>query len=606
MAEMIPDRLPSGASAGEKRVFEVLQRLPDNCIVYYEPVVNNRYPDFIVIVPELGLFVIEAKGWYPAHIEGGDSNFVRIKSKGHTENQKHPIRQARDYMRDLMDAARNHGSCAGLLSSDKTYEGRFIFPFGHFAVLNNIRREQLDGSGLSQLFPANKVMARDEFDQLANASADALIAAFKGFFDPWWTFPPLDDAQISILRAIIHPEIILAKAARASDASRNSLKTLDVRQERLQRKVGDGHRILYGVAGSGKTVILIARARLLAEDRDKKILFLCYNRPIAEHIRDMLSSHGNIVCQHFHAWGSRHNVRFDEQENEDSYGERLLDKLERGEGDANRFDAVLIDEAQDFAKSWFQCAKLALKEPDDGDLLIAGDGTQMVFKRRPFTWKDAGIAATGRTIHKSFDLHINYRNTKELIEIASVFARSGGSDPEQSFSGEKPDASSAIRRGAYPSLLGAPSRAAECDCAVEQIRSWLAAGVKPEEIAVLYRALPQKDRPIFTRFIHELKTVVPVYWPKGKIGEPRGAVTLLTAHACKGLQWRAVLILWADQFPYSHDPEEWKLERGLIYVAMTRAEDELVLTRSAHSPFTDEIEAALAAAEAGPAVKAAE
>ena len=41
MAEMIPDRLPSGASAGEKRVFEAPQRLPDNCIVYYEPVAGK-------------------------------------------------------------------------------------------------------------------------------------------------------------------------------------------------------------------------------------------------------------------------------------------------------------------------------------------------------------------------------------------------------------------------------------------------------------------------------------------------------------------------------------------------------------------------------------
>jgi superfamily I DNA/RNA helicase len=64
-------------------------------------------------------------------------------------------------------------------------------------------------------------------------------------------------------------------------------------------------------------------------------------------------------------------------------------------------------------------------------------------------------------------------------------------------------------------------------------------------------------------------------------------------HSCKGLQWRAVLILWADLLPYGRDPEQWKLERGLMYVAMTRAEDELVLTRSGCSPFTGEIEAAL-------------
>jgi len=67
-------------------------------------------------------------------------------------------------------------------------------------------------------------------------------------------------------------------------------------------------------------------------------------------------------------------------------------------------------------------------------------------------------------------------------------------------------------------------------------------------------------------------------------------------HSCKGLQWRAVLILWADLLPYGREPEQWKLERGLMYVAMTRAEDELVLTRSGYSPFSGEIEAALSRA----------
>jgi hypothetical protein len=63
MAETIPDRLPATASAGEGRVFAALQRLPDNCIVYYEPVVGARYPDFLVLIPDLGLLVIEVKGW---------------------------------------------------------------------------------------------------------------------------------------------------------------------------------------------------------------------------------------------------------------------------------------------------------------------------------------------------------------------------------------------------------------------------------------------------------------------------------------------------------------------------------------------------------------
>ena len=62
MAQMIPDRLPEKASKGEERVFSLLKRLPDECIVYYELVIRNRYPDFIVIFPSVGVLVIEVKG----------------------------------------------------------------------------------------------------------------------------------------------------------------------------------------------------------------------------------------------------------------------------------------------------------------------------------------------------------------------------------------------------------------------------------------------------------------------------------------------------------------------------------------------------------------
>ena len=78
MAEMIPDRLPSGASAGEKKVFALLQQLPDDVIVYYEPVVADRYPDFIVIIPSLGLLVIEVKGWYPNLLDDHPWKFIYL------------------------------------------------------------------------------------------------------------------------------------------------------------------------------------------------------------------------------------------------------------------------------------------------------------------------------------------------------------------------------------------------------------------------------------------------------------------------------------------------------------------------------------------------
>ena len=54
-----------------------------------------------------------------------------------------------------------------------------------------------------------------------------------------------------------------------------ALVVLDRKQENNARKIGEGHRIIYGVAGSGKTVLLIARAKWL-HDRDPGQRSCCF------------------------------------------------------------------------------------------------------------------------------------------------------------------------------------------------------------------------------------------------------------------------------------------------------------------------------------------
>jgi hypothetical protein len=94
--------------------------------------------------------------------------------------------------------------------------------------------------------------------------------------------------QIDIFRSVIHPEVVIR-------ASETDLAVLDLRQERNARALGDGHRIVYGVAGSGKTVLLIARAKLLAEDPEKRILVLCYNRLPAQRLAVALAGHRHVT-----------------------------------------------------------------------------------------------------------------------------------------------------------------------------------------------------------------------------------------------------------------------------------------------------------------------
>jgi superfamily I DNA/RNA helicase len=513
---------------------------------------------------------------------------------GTIKKNKHPIRQAKEYKFRLMDIAREHPEKAALIQRNGANDGKFIFPFGHMAILNNCTRQHLDERGLSKVFPASKVLSRDEFETL---SSSQLIDQLKKCFDPWWPFPPLSERQVSVLRSIIHPQIVISPA-QANQTEQPTLHMLDLRQERNARSLGEGHRIIYGVAGSGKTVILLYRARAISEYSDKRVLILCYNRELAEYFRERFANTSNVTCLNFHQWGGqRSGVRYKEGEDEEQYGARLLTRLQGGEGDAHKYDAVFIDEAQDFSKTWFLCAKLALKEVNDGDLLIVGDASQSLYRRRGFTWAEAGINAIGRTINKRFDLDKNYRNTREILKIAAEFVATEGAqtDPEAHLQPIKPDPNIALRSGPLPEMLSASTVEGELRAAIKKIDAWLQKGLKPPEIAVLYRANSKS-------WVDDLASLiskhVAVNW-RGRSRSPDlqnpSGVFLSTIHSAKGLQWRAVLVMRIDMMPYNPEPSgdiaaNERVERGLMYVAMTRAEEMLAFTRSSLNGFASRIQ----------------
>lgn len=65
----------------------------------------------------------------------------------------------------------------------------------------------------------------------------------------------------------------------------------------------EGHHLLHGVAGSGKTVVLICRARhLLARHPNWRILVVCYNRVLADYLRGVIGAHERLEVLHFHRW----------------------------------------------------------------------------------------------------------------------------------------------------------------------------------------------------------------------------------------------------------------------------------------------------------------
>ena len=83
------------------------------------------------------------------------------------------------------------------------------------------------------------------------------------------------------------------------------LKVMDMQQEQLARSLGEGHRVIHGVAGSGKTLILGYRCLYLAKVLHKPILVLCFNITLAARLRSIMEDkeiNDRVHVYHFHDW----------------------------------------------------------------------------------------------------------------------------------------------------------------------------------------------------------------------------------------------------------------------------------------------------------------
>src|SRR5262245_3966104 len=614
MAVMIPDRMPVKASQGEKDTFALLQKLPGDCICYYEPVVGERYPDFVVIVPDLGVLIIEVKGWYLSNIQKANTQDVTVNAQGRTETHKHPVRQARDYMFELMNACRDSRHASHLLNHSGPHAGRFVFPFGHMALMSNITRGQVRQLNLEiapDVFSERKVVMRDEMEALLDLPPAKLLDAMRDWFDPRWVFPRLTQSQVDSIRLMIHPEIVIEGT---------SLAVLDHKQEARARSIGHGHRLVYGIAGSGKTVVLLSRARLLAKNGRKKVLLLCFNRELARRFREGLRSYKNVDAINFHGWATRNGISANgdySPEAEDKRAKALLDRLLSGQGDANSYDAVLIDEAQDFHPLWFTCAKQALKEPNDGDLLIALDGGQNLYGRQTFTWKSVGVNAQGRVVSRAaYDFDRNYRNTRQILTLAAPFAAVNVSgDEDDALQSYQVDPRFAAREGPTPRCYAAASRETEIRAVVNSVEGWLGTGVRtgsgkyeplaPSDIAILYPRAPRAFEPHLKSLLDKLgelttfRLISSSATPEARRGTAEGsALTVATIHSTKGLQFKAVIVIWLDLLYGPSNPEWHRRDRSLLYVGLTRAQTFLCLSWSGSTPLTAEIEAGIASIEA--------
>lgn len=608
MATMIPATCPSRATAGERRLHELLQgTLPDRFTAWYEPLVRNRHPDFALIGPDFGLLVLEVKGWYPGQILRATDQQIEL-SRGEGDGEKvelhqHPRLQARDYALAAVNELKRP-EFAILHQYDGRHRGALCFPFGYGVVLTNITRGQLKDTGLSAVFDSAWTICRDELEELRSAGPEPLLARLRSFFPAYFPFETLTTDQMKTVQGALYREVVVRRRpATAASVSRGqpllpgavALDVLDAEQEEAARALGSGHQILFGIAGSGKTVMLLARARMLAAaEPGRRVLVLCFNKALAAYLAAQLDDdpalRGAVEVRHFDSWLSKlTRLRRHPDEDWDAFRTRMVAQvLGTVPTGSQHYDAVLIDEAHDFEPDWFRCVVRFLQGGPQGDLLIALDGAQNLYNRsRKFTWKGVGVQAAGRTRR----LDRNYRNTKQILEFAWQVALSPLANEEESETHVRVVPRKASRQGPVPSYRGCETAEEERRVVVRLVRDLRAKGFADSEIAVLHPRDPS-SAPALRQALEAAGGVCRLSRDLSAEGLRQAlagpGVRLLTIHAAKGLEFRAVILCGLDLLPVAIEPDQIR-DSKLLYVALTRATDELFVTWRGSSAFTDRV-----------------
>ena len=253
------------------------------------------------------------------------------------------------------------------------------------------------------------------------------------------------------------------------------------------------------------------------------------------------------------------------------------------------FDYVVVDEAQDVSIAQLQFLA-ALGSGRKNGLFFAGDLGQRIFQQ-PFSWKSLGVDIRGR----SRTLRINYRTSHQIRMQADRLLGKEITDVDGNVEERRGIVS--VFNGPKPAIMVYDSQKKEIDAVAKWIKEQIS-DVMPHEIGVFVRSEAQLPR---AQAAIE-KSKVPFCILDDKVETESGHVSISTMHLAKGLEFRAVCVMACDdnvvplqeRIEMAGDDAEleevYNTERHLLYVACTRARENLLIT-SGDSPseFLDDL-----------------
>lgn len=367
---------------------------------------------------------------------------------------------------------------------------------------------------------------------------------------------PLNRAQQNAVRELLAPDCqLLTPLAYRLDDSLLALHRATDQQMAVLRMLRTQSRLLVeGGAGSGKTLLAVTLAREHALS-GKRVLFTCFNKALAQQLASQLVEYPGIEVVNFHelvrrqalAAGLPYIVPADAKAQSRFFNEDCAELLlQAAETNPTRYDTLVVDEAADFAPTWW----LALEA-----LGCPGFAWYCFFDRHQSLYQEWSPPFVGEAL----PLDINLRNTRPVGELATRL-------------GQCPMPQFRVEEGVAPVI----SCYRDFDDMATGLRELLhrlinQENVIPERLVVL---APYKASNAQSRWADGLRDIVR---HEDLATVMSGKVRVGTIHGFKGLEADVVILTGLTSQTFTH--------RELLYVGASRARAALYIQTLAELPL---------------------
>jgi len=263
--------------------------------------------------------------------------------------------------------------------------------------------------------------------------------------------------------------------------------------------------------------------------------------------------------------------------------------VDRRQIPSGQYQAVLVDEGHDFEAEWLKLAA-QMVDPATNSLLLLYDDAQSIYQRRraqQFSFKSVGIQAQGRTTV----LKINYRNTRQILQTASLIAADLLTAEDSGDDGVPLlQPISCGRDGDEPVVIRLPSLRDEAVKIADLLSAAHNEGHAWGDMAIICRHYTEMER--CAAVLRHRQLPHEVRKGPGTFNPLADTIKLLTMHVSKGLEFPVVALSGVGQMP--HEDHDESAEARLFYVAATRATQRLFIPLSGDGKFASRLPGALA------------